>query len=298
MSVTSRAYANEEDYDRLRRFLVAIQPLVETRLYCTVGDLDWWRWTEDDVEAIRRVRLWCDDGGEVVGFAWPSDRDVQVDLIVHPDHRRLDDEMLAWAEEDRRGRGEPASVLTAWAYDSDEARQATLRQRDYDPAGEYLFLRRRALDGSIAEPQVPAGYTLRQVRGEPDLGRRVAVHRDAFAPSRMSEAKHRAVMRAPTYRPDLDLVVEAPDGSFAAFCIVWFDEANRIGVFEPVGTHSGHRRLGLGRAILGEGMRRLQALGAATAYVSSWHASAAANRLYDSAGLAVVDRNQAWKKSL
>lgn len=56
----------------------------------------------------------------------------------------------------------------------------------------------------------------------------VAVHRNAFAPSRMTVEKYRRIMNAPTYRPDLDLVVVAPDGTFAAFCIVWFDEVNRL----------------------------------------------------------------------
>src|SRR5207248_840451 len=105
-------------------------------------------------------------------------------------------------------------------------------------------------------PVPPPGYALRHVRGEADLERRVAVHRDAFAPSRMTVAKHRAVMGAPTYRPELDLVAVAPDGSFAAYCIAWFDAANRLGVFEPVGCHSAHRRLGLATAVMREGLRR------------------------------------------
>jgi ribosomal protein S18 acetylase RimI-like enzyme len=124
------------------------------------------------------------------------------------------------------------------------------------------------------------------------------VHRDAFAPSRMTAAKHRAVMAAPTYRQDLDLVVEAPDGSLAAFSIVWFDEVNGIGVFEPVGTHSAHRRLGLGAAVMREGMRRLQALGAHTAYVNTGGHTRAANALYEATGFELVDVNWMWKKAL
>lgn len=143
---------------------------------------------------------------------------------------------------------------------------------------------------------LPTGYKLRHVRGEEDIERRVAVHRDAVAPSRMTAAKHRAVMHSPTYRPDLDVIVEAPDRSFAAFCIVWFDDVNRIGVFEPVGTHSAHRRRGLGRAMMFEGMRRLRNLGAQTAHVNSWLAEGPAAALYDSVGLAVLDRNHEWRK--
>ena len=39
---------------------------------------------------------------------------------------------------------------------------------------------------------------------------RVNVHRAAFAPSRMTTTKHRAVMAAPTYRPELDLYFHQP----------------------------------------------------------------------------------------
>jgi ribosomal protein S18 acetylase RimI-like enzyme len=126
----------------------------------------------------------------------------------------------------------------------------------------------------------------------------VAVHREAFAPSRMTVEKHRAVMAAPTYRPELDLVVTAPDGTFAAYALVWFDAENRMGVFEPVGTDPAYQRRGLGRAVLTEGLRRLRALGARAAYLSPSGANEAANGLYEAIGFRVVDEEHQWVKEL
>jgi hypothetical protein len=134
------------------------------------------------------------------------------------------------------------------------------------------------------------------VVGEEDLERRVDVHRDAFAPSKMTVEKHRDVMRSVTYRAELDLVVEAPDGSFAAYCLVWFDERNRFGLFEPVGCHATYRQRGLTKAVMFEGMRRLRKLGATTAYVNSLLGAEAASALYDSVGMLVLTENHAWVK--
>ncbi len=111
----------------------------------------------------------------------------------------------------------------------------------------------------------------------------------------MTVEKHLAVMASPTYRPELDLVVVAPDDSFAAFCIVWFDEVNHMGVFEPVGCHSAHRRRGLTRALMYEGMRRLRDLGATTAHVLAHGSADAAPGLYASAGFQVIDQCRAWQ---
>lgn len=297
MPVTSRPYRDEGDYARMRALLTDLYRQDGPAVYCTVGDLDWWRSTDDDPAALAQARLWTDEAGAVVGFAWPGGE--QVDLIAHPRHRALEGAMLAWAERRRLDGAAGPVALTAWAFDeSDTGRQALLRDRGYARADRCLIYRGWSLDGPPPEPRLPPGYTLRHVRGEEDIERRVAVHRDAFAPSRMTAAKQRAVMQAPTYRPDLDLVAVAPDRTFAAFCIVWFDAANRIGVFEPVGCHSAHRRRGLARALLHEGLRRLQRLGARAAYVNSHGAEAAANALYESAGFRIVDRNRAWQKTL
>ena len=90
----------------------------------------------------------------------------------------------------------------------------------------------------------------------------VEVHRSAFQPSRFREDVYAFVRSTPAYRADLDCVVEAPDGSIAAYTLAWFDEVNAVGQFEPVGVHADHRRLGLGRAVGLYALRRLRELGA------------------------------------
>lgn len=297
MAVTSRSYQGEADYERMRQLLRTIYPLRGPLGYCSIGDLDWWRGTDNDPNAVTGTHLWF-EGDQLVAFAWPSGE--QVDCMCHPQHIGLEAEMLDWAEERRNAAPESTEPLTlkAWAFTRDTARIALLQSRGYTRNDTSILFRLRHIFEEIPEVTLPAGYSIRHVRGEEDLEARVAVHRDAFAPSRMTVEKHRRVMSLPTYQPELDLVVEAPDGSFAAFCIVWFDEANRLGVFEPVGCHSAHRRRGLTRALMYEGLRRLQARGTTTANVCSAGTSVPANALYDSAGFVEIDRSYNWEKQL
>jgi mycothiol synthase len=91
---------------------------------------------------------------------------------------------------------------------------------------------------------------------------------------------YRNIQTAPLYRRDLDLVAIAPEGEIAAFCTIWFDDVTRSGYFEPVATVPARQRRGLGRAVTTEGLRRLQRMGATTAFVSGYRT--AANALYRS----------------
>ena len=52
----------------------------------------------------------------------------------------------------------------------------------------------------------------------------------------MTESSYSTVMESWPYRSSLDCVVEAPDGRFAAYVLVWPDDENGVGLFEPVGT--------------------------------------------------------------
>ena len=296
MAVTHRPYAGEEDYQRIRSLLIDAFSPEGFGTWCTAGDLDWRRFTEDDPAAFGATHLWEDGSDGVVAFAWPSGDEMT--LVIHPAHRALDAMLVEWAESHRlapQPTGERPARLEIWAFDDDPLAEI-LEQRGYQRSGDSMIDLRRSIMAPVSTPTLPAGYRVRHVAGEEDVERRVAVHRDAFAPSRMTVAKHRAVMASPSYRPGLDLVIEAPDGSFAAFAIVWHDPVNQMGVFEPVGCHSAHRRRGLGWAIMQEGLRRLAELGATTAFVGAEATNPASTALYASTGFEPFKTSHAWEK--
>ena len=150
----------------------------------------------------------------------------------------------------------------------------------------------------LPEVRVADGYRARHVRLAGDLARRVAVHRASFGverPSRVTEESYAAVAGAWPYRDELDWVVEAPDGSFAAFCLVWLDEENGVGLLEPVGTHPHHRRLGLATAACSSALHALRDAGASSAVVLA--VSDEARALYTSLGFAERARYGWFRRS-
>jgi GNAT superfamily N-acetyltransferase len=91
-------------------------------------------------------------------------------------------------------------------------------------------------------------------------------------------------MGSAVYDGERDLFVRAPDGRGASACTIWFDPVNAVGLFEPVGTHPDFQRQGLGKAVMAEGMRRMQAAGMRRAVVGFDPNNVAALALYTSLG--------------
>ena len=73
----------------------------------------------------------------------------------------------------------------------------------------------------------------------------------------------------PGFRRDLTMVAVEPDGEYVSFAGLWVVPENRITYVEPVATDPRYRRLGLGRAVVVESLRRARAAGAETAWVGS-----------------------------
>lgn len=295
MEATMRPYGGEADYAPLRHLYDVVTGASPLH-YGTAGDLDWWRFAHEDPDVLRHAALWCADDGTIVGFAWPKGDEVEVES--HPAHRDLEGAIFAWAEARAATVTPPEPLLAARCFDEDAPRVTTLRARGYVRTEQAHRYRSRPLTGELPDLVMPPGFTVRALGGEDKLAARVAVHRTAFAPSRMTIAKHRSVRTAPGYRPELDLVAVTPEGTFGAFCIVWFDPTNRLGVFEPVGADPAWQWRGLARAVLTEGCYRLRALGATTAFVASYIHNTPANALYEAVGFRLVGTDRRWEKAL
>jgi ribosomal protein S18 acetylase RimI-like enzyme len=222
------------------------------------------------------------------------------DGLSEASESRIRDLILAWHAERAPAMETPdgpPSVLGASGADGwPEA--AHLAKRGWTPGDEVFTQYHQPLDLDLDPPRVPEGYRLRTLRGPDDIPARVAVHRAAFAPSRMTVEKYELLVRQPHYAFDRDVVVEAPDGSFAAFAMCWTDPLGLAGEFEPVGVHPDHQRRGLGRVVMRAGLRLMRAAGMRDAIVFSLRTNAASEALYRSAGFDELALHRRHTKAL
>jgi len=257
----------------------------------TPGDLEWWTCQGGpDADWPSRIRLWERDGS-VVGWGWftpPGNLDwFTGNGLSADDERRIRAEILDWhAERARSARAADATGpigLETWAAPG-WPEEAALLDRGWTATETALSQNLQALDLELDPPRVPDGYVLRHVRGPEEFPVRVEAHRAAFAPSKMTVEKYALLPGLDHYRLEHDLVVEAPDGSIAAFAICWVDDAGSVGEFEPVGVHPAHQRRGLGRVIVRAGLRLMREAGLRDALVFSDASNTASEALYRSAG--------------
>lgn len=226
-----------------------------------IGDLAWDRLHITGREDNWRTRVW-EERGKIIGWGWitmPQELNFQVD----PNHPHLAEAILAWFEATA-----PDAELAVDVLDREAHLIRALEAGGYEPEMDipYFLYNRRSLD-DLPEPVLPAGFTCCPIDPVKDVGRRVAQHVAAWAPSRVTGESYRRVMSQFPYRADLDWVAKAPDGTFVTECIIWFDEANGVGEIEPTSTRAEFRRLGLGRATCLFALGHLRDLGARTAVV-------------------------------
>ncbi|MGH3856148.1 MAG: GNAT family N-acetyltransferase [Pseudonocardiaceae bacterium] len=227
-----------------------------------VGDLAWGRFMYAPELADWLIALWEDDG-RVVAWGWARFPD-ELKLQVDPARWELVDDVLAWFDELADGGVRELDVLDNQV----ELREALVRHgygRQED-VPYFAHHARSLLD--LPKPELPESFTARAVRGEEDLANRVAVHQKAWNSTRVTAQSYRDVMAAWPYRSELDWVMEAPDGEFVANCHIWYDEGNRVGLIEPVGTVPDFRHRGLSRAVCLAALHALHEAGAGMAVVS------------------------------
>lgn len=302
-----RPYRDEGDWPAMLNLLVEGRAANNGTYYVHTGDVSWWLYYHDaDASFAEQIMLW-EDGDRLLGWVLFTPAENYLDLFVHPSLRGTAEAtaMHAWSEEQLRARG-CKTVRLMWIVASDAVRRTFLEACGYQLAGESehlhrMYVTRRALNSPLPNSLLPNGFTVRGCLGEAELEARATAQYGAFQ-SKWEWGKYtarwRRFMRSPVYVPERDVVAVAPDGRIAAFAIHWVDAVNGVGYFEPVGTHPDFQRLGLGRAVLAESMRRLQAAGLQFASVCCEAADPRAVTFYQACGFEIVDTLLTYQKHL
>jgi len=286
MKTTFRKYNAARDFLQVRDFLKDTFFAFDTLINWGFERWNWARYhpcvfdSKDPAKIEANIRfwenavgLWENESGQIVGVVhtempFPNE---DVFLERRPGYEFLLDEMIDYAEATRVDSN--TKRLRMDPYEYDEAWQAAAEKHGYRQDPNSLAHTSELLMTKIPQKNLPEGFDVRSMAegGDPALRCKVqGLGFDHSDPAEwMTPAEYREVQRAPDYRDDFDLYVVGPDGEYVSCCIIWFDDLNNVGVFEPVCTHPDFRRRGFGREVMMEGIRRVAALGATTFYVGS-----------------------------
>ena len=284
-----RKYSGEADLKLLQEFNAQAISITDHCGYLHPGDIPHHIYNGNKYyEPAELMTIWEDEHG-VAAWLLVNVRFKGFDAQVRPDLRGgdLEREVLEMAYERTAELINKFEIecdhIYADAFRWDTARIQVLEELGWEPDGELPYVLNRTELSPIAVPDLPDGFTFRSAIGSEDAAALAEVHNAAFSPNWTPEL-YRYVMESPGYEPVRELVIQAPDGTFVAFSIIWFDHFNRIGLFEPVGTHKDHRRRGFGRIIMMYGLQKMAAAGMEYATVAHFGDNEAARRLYQACG--------------
>jgi len=303
-----RPYRDERDLEAMRNLLVQGHMAANGTYYVHIGDLNWWLYYPPlEGDFWDHIHLWDDpeQPGRLLGWALISPDWVGIDVYFQPELRgsQIAIEMYLWAEEEAvrvaRGKGKK-TIYVLWVFHEDAVLSHHFSQRGYRLARGMAHLS-RTLDGTIPPTQLVEGFEVRGCKGESEVAARARAQHATFGSSASFERyleRFTNFMRSSVYRPGQDIIVVSPDGQVGAFCIVWTDPVNKVGLFEPVGTHPDFLRKGLGRAVMIEGLHRLYERGMRSAVVSTFEDNSAAIKLYESVGFQVANHLGTYEKDV
>lgn len=221
----------------------------------------------------KTIGIWENEEGNIVGVVNSENEEPgEAWIQIHPDYTFLYDEMVTYIEANLADRVGNIGYVKLYV-DEDIGLKEIVRARGYKRLKYGATLSEYIIDSPPA-PQLPEGYVIRSVFDEDDIEKRRMAYSLAFGanycPSNWEPvAVFEELQRAPSYRKDLDLFIVAPNGDYASLCTIWIDEKNKYGNFEPVGTHIEYQEMGLGRALLMEGFRRMAAYGVTHSFMDS-----------------------------
>lgn len=128
---------------------------------------------------------------------------------------------------------------------------------------------------ATAGTALPRGYAMRSLADAHDLRRLDRLlHRGFDHPGEPPGTakdlawRERSISSPSTVR-ELNAVVVAPGGAYAAYCGVWHDPRTSYAMVEPVCADPDHRRRGCASAAVRAALARCAARGATHAYVGS-----------------------------
>ncbi|MVX66627.1 GNAT family N-acetyltransferase [Clostridium chromiireducens] len=295
MSIQFRNHTKQagitEDYHKVRNFFIRLG-------YAEFTYTRWdWMTTHGylDRSAVGKTGLW-EDEGKIVGVATFDCQLGEAFCLALPEYAFLKKEMLIYAKDNLSKDGKFGVVIA----DTDLRFQDIAADLGFKATEEKENDAIFYVDKTSTKYNLPDGFYITTMKETFDLFQYLRVLWKGFNHELNGEGefqftKEKEILsNAEMLRPNVDLNLKvaavAPDGNFAAYCGMWYDPQAGYAVIEPVATDPKYRKMGLGRAVVLEGISRVGELGAKTALVGSMQ------QFYYSIGLRPYKTATIWRK--
>lgn len=299
MTVTIRPYDHAVDYERAHRFLVELYEPGDTFANWLAPRWEYMHY-HPLIAGVPLDRIgMVEEDGRHVGVVQFEHSLAYAYFQVRPGSDHIKPEMVAWAEQhlggESRALGRP--ILGLFVDHFDEPLRQVAAARGFQPSTEFSEQHSRyRLDRPVPRAPLPEGFRLQSLADENDLRLVNRVLWRGFnheGPPPEEEIPGLAALQgAPNFRRELTIVAVAPDGAYVSYAGMWHVPENRVGYVEPVATDPAFRRMGFGRAVVLEALRRVAALGADVAWVGS------GQEFYRAIGFETMFESQLWVKEL
>ncbi len=265
--LTTRAYRDAADLRQMVNLLLQDRSARDAHAYPSPSDLH-------ELVAVASgcedVRLWFDESGALIASALvDSYNNLVFQIDAAQTDWQLEREIVAFGVERLRARANSDQDMTLDASCSarDRARVALLLRNGFVQRPERSIHLLRSLHDPIAPPRLPEGCVIRPSEGAAEADEWVRLHRQAFGTEHMTVDERLAMLEAPSYDPQGDLVLVAPDGRLVAYCMCQIDHEENArrgrqeGCTDPIATHPAYQRRRLASALLSAGLLLLRKRG-------------------------------------
>lgn len=296
MSILFRNYTKQagitEDYHKVRNFFI--------RLGYAEFTYTRWDWMAThgylDKCSVGKIGIWQDDE-QIVGVSTFDSQLGNAFCLTLPGYGFLKKEMLLYAKDNLSNGGKFGVIIADTDLEFQDISAKLGFSATEEKESDAIFY----LDKTSTEYDLPDGFHITTMKETFDFYQYLRVlwkgfnhelnGEGEFQFSKEKEWSCKEAMIRPNVDLNLKVAAVAPDGNFAAYCGMWYDPKAGYAVIEPVATDPKYRKMGLGKAVVLEGIRRVGQLGAETALVGS------SQQFYYSIGLRPFNTSTIWKKN-
>jgi ribosomal protein S18 acetylase RimI-like enzyme len=274
MALNFRRYTKQagitEAYYKVRDFLVRLGSMEYTYVR--------WDWMIThsylDKSYLGNIGIW-EEEGEIIGTALYDCQPGQAFCLALPHYAALKREMLLYARENLSKDGKFSVVIS----DSDKEFQNIAAELGFTATENKECNAAFYTELSSTAYELPEGFHITDMKETYDLYQYGRVlwkgfnheldGEGEFHFSKEQELAAKDEMLRPNVDLSLKVAVVSPEGNFVSYCGMWYDPAGGFAVIEPVATDPDYRRMGLGKAAVLEGIRRVGERGAKLVLVGS-----------------------------